>query len=133
MNKKLNYAWLLSLLMIFSITFVSCSKDDDDEVNKDELIGTWKSEKVEGSYQGVKVELPMEVTYEFNKDGSYTEKSIEGTEKGTWELSGNKLKLTSDGETTTLTAEISGKTLTLSGEMEEEGEKVKVTMTLKKQ
>lgn len=47
MNKKINLIWLLSLLMMVQVGFLSCNKDDDDdEVStadlKTALIGSWK-------------------------------------------------------------------------------------------
>ena len=131
MNKKLNYAWLLSLLMIFSITFVSCSKDDDeDSIKQEDLIGTWKGEKEVLEAAGDSEDQSLDETIEFKNDGTYTLKE-EGfsAENGKWTLSGSKLKIGEDE----YNASISGKKLTLTSEDELFGVKIKSTKTYNKQ
>ena len=136
MNKKLNYAWLLSLLMIFSITFVSCSKDDDDEVsiNKDELIGTWKGDKMIEEAKGVSEETTLDETLEIREDGTYTQKDF-FTENGTWKISGGKLKFfdKEGDETGDYSVTINGTKLTLYEEIDFELGTVKTTKTYNKQ
>ena len=117
--------------MIFSITFVSCSKDDDeDSIKQEDLIGTWKGEKEVLEAAGGSEDLSLDETIEFKGDGNYILKE-EGTTigSGKWSLSGSKLEI---GETE-YNASISGKKLTLTSEDELFGVKVKSTKTYNKQ
>ncbi len=68
---------MLLLITTFSLTFVSCGGDDDDEpgVNKISIVGTW------GDNYG---------TITFGKDGSYREDSNDGQYRiGTYSYNSN--------------------------------------------
>jgi len=127
MNKK-NLLWLLSLLMIVQVSFVSCNKDDDDdEVSpadiKTAIIGTWKSVSIECYYDGVKDDEETEISddnnyelEEFKSDGTfsysyyYNDVKEDGS-TGTWTIDGSKITyIYSNGEKEEYTVTIKGNT-----------------------
>ena len=70
MNNKKNLLWLLSLLMIVSVSFVSCNKDDDDndvDLNT-AIIGTWKSVSDILYIDGVKDDDESEISDDDNSN-----------------------------------------------------------------
>ena len=105
MNKKKNLLWLLSLLMIVSVSFTSCNKDDDDDVDlKTAIIGKWKSVSdvyyVDGVDDGDPDIYDENYYYllEYKSDGTYTNTLFQNGEEskhsggaGTWKIEGNKL------------------------------------------
>ena len=113
MNKK-NLLWLLSLLMIVSVSFVSCNKDDDDndvDLNT-AIIGTWKSVSDIWYIDGVKdddksgISDDNNTVYEFKSDGTgssvtYTNLIGDISNTFTWKIDGSNLILTNNnyGET----------------------------------
>ena len=129
MNKK-NLLWLLSLLLIVSVSFVSCNKDDDDndvDLNT-AIIGTWKSVSHVLYIDGVKDDDESEISdddnntvYEFKSDG--TGSSVIYTNLGdvsntfTWKIDGSNLILThnNNGETK-VQITIKGNTLIITSE-----------------
>ena len=115
MNNKKNLLWLLSLLMIVSVSFVSCNKDDDDndvDLNT-AIIGTWKSVSEILYIDGVKDDEESEISdddnntvYEFKSDGTgssvtYTNLISDISYTFTWKIDGSNLILTNNnyGET----------------------------------
>lgn len=88
------------VLLSFIVLFASCSKDEEVQVlSKSDLVGTWKTEYFE--YSGIKGPL----TAVFNDDNSYTleyylliDDNWMFEEKGTYTLSGNRLKLKSGAD-----------------------------------
>ena len=134
MNKKKNLLWLLSLLMIVSVSFTSCNKDDDDDdvVSvadlKTALIGTWK-ELSDELYLDNKVVEDESIyhddknyyEYEFKSDGTYVNRKYEDGKmvetydySGTWTLNGDQLKFDNDSEIQQVI--IKGNTLILSSD-----------------
>ena len=128
MNKKKNLLWLLSLLMIVSVSFTSCNKDDDDDVDlKTAIIGKWKS--VSDVYYVDGKEIRDESVYytddryyvdELKSDGTYLDlRFVNGVldekenDLGEWKLEGDTLifdddmeyKVTINGNTLILTTE----------------------------
>ena len=110
MNKKKNLLWLLSLLMIVSVSFTSCNKDDDDDVVpvadlKTAIIGKWKSVSdvvyVDGKEIRDESEYYTDDKYyvdELKSDGTYLDlRFVNGKRDpsykthGTWELKGDIL------------------------------------------
>ena len=114
MNNKKNLLWLLSLLLIVSVSFVSCNKDDDDndvDLNT-AIIGTWKSVSHIMYIDGVKDDDKSGISdddsnsvYEFKSDG--TGSSVIYTKLGdvsntfTWKIDGSNLIINhnNNGET----------------------------------
>lgn len=107
MNKKNYLIWLLSLLMIVSVSFVSCNKDDvDNDVDLNTaIIGTWKSVSDIWYIDGVKdddksgISDDNNTVYEFKSDGTgssviYTLRDISNT--FTWKIDGSNLIITNN-------------------------------------
>ena len=151
MNKKINLIWLLSLLMMVQVCFVSCHKDDDDDVVvstadlKTALIGSWKQVSdvyyEDGKESSLDSEYYDDNTYYvnvFNSDGTYSgygvlngkideNKEFWRSIHGDWKLDGNKLIYDDDDEYFEIVS-IKGNTLTLTCEWDDEdgdGKKVK--------
>ena len=90
--KKINFLWLVSILMLLPIGFVSCS-DDDDEVGSDEigssanLVGvwelvpdkTWVKENGEIIYD---TDEGSSIVIEFKADGTWN--LVYEEDEGTW-------------------------------------------------
>lgn len=74
--KKINFLWLVSILMLLPISFVSCSDDDEDAGSASELVGTWECtydyyyEKMNGEilYEEENDDIGHRIT--FNADGT---------------------------------------------------------------
>lgn len=128
--KKFNFIWLVSMLMLMPICFVSCS-DDDDEIGVDptgsDLVGTWEvvseynyyKENGRVEYDDTDTEYGegegfiLKIT--FKKDGTflaynaeYDDESNEWEEdsfNGTWSYQNGKLQETGfwEDDTTTWT------------------------------
>lgn len=133
MNKKINLIWLLSLLMMVQVGFVSCNKDDDDDVVvstadlKTAIIGTWK-ELSDELYMDNKVVKEESIyhddnnyyVFEFKSDGTYLDRKFkDGKEvenydySGTWTLDGDKITFSNEPDDIRKVT-IKGNTLTLS-------------------
>ena len=72
------YYFIISLIAFLSLSFFSCSNDDDDD--KDSLVGVWVSEDTLPMYEyGVttsEVVGHVKVYFQFLEDGSLREKDI---------------------------------------------------------
>lgn len=72
------YYSIISLIAFLSLSFFSCSNDDDDE--KDSLVGVWVSEDTLPMYEyGVttsEVVGHVKVYFQFMEDGSLKEKDV---------------------------------------------------------
>lgn len=107
------------IVMVFAMLIsVSCSNDDDSssDVNDSALVGTWGATELDEGF-----ELIVTVTFNANQTGSAVTKiTFEGeteTENDTftWSTSGNKLTVTSSGETPEIvTYSISGNKLSIT-------------------
>ncbi|MCQ2253702.1 MAG: hypothetical protein MJZ61_09645 [Bacteroidales bacterium] len=69
--KKSNNLWLIGLVMLvmMSLTFVSCGDDDDNSPSytADQFYGSWKCTKLEGSEDEL-INSLNGATFKFNKD-----------------------------------------------------------------
>ena len=133
MNKK-NLLWLLSLLMMVQVSFVSCNKDDDDEDDvvpisdlKTAIIGTWK-ELSDELYMDNKVVKEESIyhddinyyEFEFKSDGTYLDRKFKDGKEvenydydGTWTLDGDKITFSNEPSSVRQVT-IKGNTLILS-------------------
>lgn len=111
--KKINFLWLISILMLLPTSFISCSDDDDEEVVGDfaELLGTWQLTRVDGwelCDEHGKDDLTEIVSedeasfYDFKEDGTYREYWFDD---GGWSNSGTYVF---DKEAKTLTVKEKG-------------------------
>lgn len=97
---------------------VSCA-DDDGDMDKDPLVGTWEMSESDSGF-----EFSVVFTFKSNASGTMTALvSFQGeqettSESFTWSTDGNKLTLVMDGETNTGTYSISGDKLTISDDEE---------------
>ena len=96
MKKFLKLTFLV-LVATTSILITSCSKDDDD-LSKDEIVGTWKASEV--STNGTSYSAwPFETTTAtFNSNGTYSGRGYFGNGTGTWTKKGNTVYTYIDGE-----------------------------------
>lgn len=97
--KKLLFAILLCVVAV--VPFTSCSKDDDESIDKNKIIGTWKAKQVQ--VDGDWITIPFNSRYSmsmtFYEDGQYYgESDFFGTGYGTYKISGNSIKTYVDGE-----------------------------------
>lgn len=131
MMKKLMYL----CLMVAVMPFISCSSDDDNNSEKNTIVGKW-------NYVAFESEDPIndcqkKSTAEFNDDGTYFyeffsddsgECASEGVKNGTWESTGNgTYKGTYDypqngGIIVDVTMEVNGNTLKIKYSYEYAGE-----------
>ena len=89
--KKINFLWLVSILMLLPIGFVSCSDDDDEGVGSaSDLVGTWEVthnvwyEKENGvKKDGDTDDDKGDLRIIFKEDGTYI--SGEKDEDGNWD------------------------------------------------
>lgn len=101
--KNLKYLSLL-LLAVLSIAFASCK--DDDDVNKNDLVGTWQSTWNKGyeryadhpDWNDEWDEAYTEETITFNSDQTGTD----GKDSFTWNLDGDQLTIKSGKESGTV-------------------------------
>ncbi len=89
------------LCAVAVVPFTSCSKDDDESIPKDKIIGTWKAKQVQ--VDGDWITIPSNSRYSmsmtFCEDGQYYgESDFFGTGYGTYKISGNSIKTYVDGE-----------------------------------
>ena len=107
--RKLNFLWMLGLLMFAAVNFSACSSDDDEPGSSSELIGLWESvsqkgwEKENGKIEYEWDEKDNDYRVQFNSDGTwegfeYYEGEWDLCDTGTWEYKGGKLYMTYDDE-----------------------------------
>ncbi len=129
MKKRLLFS-LMALFML-SLTFTSCSDDDDDVDYSSAIIGKWQLIKVTYTTKGESEDEDWSSDncyLEYKSDGTCIAYEGEDEKKGKWSLSGNKITATVSEETFTYTISISGNTLTQTQEYEYEGEYEDITM-----
>lgn len=117
--KKINFLWLISILMLIPISFTSCSDDDDEIGSASELVGTW--EIVSRTYQqkeGGKVieegtENDNDSRVTFNEDGTckvaeYYNNKWDWDQSGTWSYKNGKItiRITDEDESWSRTATV---------------------------
>ncbi len=83
------------------VSFTSCSKNDDESIDKNKIIGTWEAKQVQ--VDGDWITIPSNSRYSmsmtFCEDGQYYgESDFFGTGYGTYKISGNSIKTYVDGE-----------------------------------
>lgn len=110
--RKINFLWLVGILMLLPISFVSCSDDDEETVGDSaELLGTWQLIRVDGwelCDEHGKDDLTEIVSedealfYDFEENGTYKEYWFDG---GGWSNSGTYVF---DKEAKTLTVKENG-------------------------
>jgi len=131
--KKITILFLSVLTLGLSVT--SCSNDDDD--NGGSIEGKWELSQVGAVFNGQEIVQDAEngdcsnETYEFLKDGKFTETYYEAVngkceaevETGTYSKSGNtlKIKYTGDTEEESYETEVSGNKLKLKQTYSEGG------------
>lgn len=122
-------ATLLCLLAL-AFAFSACGDDDDDNDNpssQSDLIGVWNFEKatvdkIQPNNNEIKQALDESfklLNYEntkmsltFRVDGTFVIRTIDDADKGKYTVNGNKVLLTSDGET--MTCIVKGNRMTLT-------------------
>lgn len=108
------------------VGFTSCSDDDEEEDTSTGIVGKWQSVKVEGweEIDGERTEFNKAytgMTFTFTADGKLTITDDGEKDTGTYKLVGDKLIVSSEGETGEM------KVLTLSGDVliiESEGSEI---------
>ncbi|MCJ7757522.1 MAG: lipocalin family protein [Gillisia sp.] len=112
--KKITYLFAMVFAVMLS---VSCSSDDDSgsDLSTNALIGTWEIIELGDGF-----EYKVTVTFNANNSGTMVNvETFEGeteteTENFTWSTSGNKLTISSSGESEVVTYTISGNKLTIT-------------------
>ncbi len=104
--KKLRFLGLMLAMLVASVSFVGCSDDDDDVVDDPKsIVGTWE-------------EVDIDITFQFNADGTGMLKDKSGTSnfKYTYSYSDEILKLWYVNSTTVYnySAQRTGNTLMLT-------------------
>ena len=103
--KKLNYLYLLGLLLFAAVNFSACSDSDEPEQgSSSELVGLWEGVSIEGwfKYDGETVEFEdnhNDARLQFNSDGTcesyeYYDGSWDLDSEGRWEYNKGKLSIT---------------------------------------
>ena len=120
---KTNNFWSILVMLVLSVTvmfFTSCSSDDNEDGNEDvnvqEVVGTWtctaSTDKVDGkSITGYMVGESITI----NEDGKFSS-TASSIGNGTWVLNGNKISAkNTSGDTFNATLRISGSTMKWDG------------------
>ena len=93
------HLFLLLTLVVATVAFVSCSKDDDDNQYNSDIVGTWKITEVKTSQSGSYIDWPFKTTYaSFKSDGTYYGSGYFGNGSGTWSIKGNAVNTYVGGE-----------------------------------
>ena len=134
-------------LMILSILFIAGCDNNSTQSSVNPLVGIWEASEMTMSIEGMAITIELNdptsdigtVTYIFGADGVFTTTSVSSygteSENGTWSSTGGKLTLIDidDEETSVYDFTISGNTLTLTGEDNEDGIPMTYSITLIKQ
>jgi len=127
-----------AMMAVFSLAFVSCGDDDDDDVSGGNIVGTWKCDlpididndddfygieeyhsylysqyKEDGTLINVYVDITKYTKQAKEQLGLKDETEIE-IERGTYRINGNKITETIDGETDNGEFKVSGNKLILT-------------------
>ncbi|MBQ7422344.1 MAG: hypothetical protein IJV27_09430 [Prevotella sp.] len=122
MNKKFFWNLLTFMLVaMLSVSFVSCSSDDDDSVDNS-IVGTWEDTNyIDGTWQWTfnsngkgSCKVSDRTTYTFTFDFSFNGSTlkISGEEDGERYTDTYSVSISSDGKTMTWTEEYNGYTYT---------------------
>lgn len=118
--KKIIFLWLVSILMLLPISFVSCSDDDEEGVGStSELVGTWEivsrtyQWKEDGKIMEEGTENDSDTRITFSEDGTckaaeYYNNKWNWDETGTWSYKNGKITIRStyEGESYSETATV---------------------------
>lgn len=112
--KNFKYLFVVFFAVMLS---VSCNSDDDNssDLNDSALVGTWGITEIDEAF-----EIVVLITFNANNSGRLVSSfTFEGTtetetENFTWSTSGNKLTMSSGGETAISTYFINGDKLTIT-------------------
>lgn len=92
---------IFTMLLCAVTFFTSCSKDEDDLISKNNIVGTWEARqiKVDGDWIAIPSNSKYSMSVTFYEDGRYYgESDFFGTGYGTYNISGNSIKTYVDGE-----------------------------------
>lgn len=91
--KRFDILWLISILMLLPISFISCSDDDENNVNSSLqlLYGTWEEIREESYKDGeiIPDHWSKWASWTFKKDGSVIHHSRSYVDEGSYEFKGN--------------------------------------------
>lgn len=102
--KKYLYQIFVLILAITSLTFVSCSDGDDDEISSSNIVGTWEND----SFSTDEAETFFGKQYvQFNANGEFIEIDVDGygsegdvdITRGQWKKEGNTISISGKGVT----------------------------------
>ena len=135
MKKYLSFM-AFAMIAVFSTTLVSCGDDEEEIEGNGSIIGTWKGDlklddiptdlhpdyyeeyhcydyyqfKDDGTFISAIVEITKYTKYAKETFGEKDETEVE-IERGTYKISGNKITMTSNGETDSGEFKVSGNKL----------------------
>lgn len=96
--KQLKFFTIL-LTGILAASFQSCSKENHDEPNKNDIVGTWKISEVSTDDGVTFKSWSLQTTIAtFNDNGTYSGKGYFGDGSGTWKQSGKVIITYVNGE-----------------------------------
>lgn len=105
MKKQITYLFL-TVFSVMALVLTSCSKDDNDNITDNNIIGTWKNISFEGDLS----EIIGTQYIQFNENGIYREINVYSDETdiltGKWKQNGNKINIDGDGDIQSITSEI---------------------------
>lgn len=106
MKKQITYLFL-TVFSVMALILTSCSKDDNDNITDNNIVGTWKNISFEGDLS----EIIGTQYIQFNENGIYREINVYSDETdiltGKWKQNGNKINIVDgDGDTQSITSEI---------------------------
>lgn len=105
MKKQFTYLFL-TVFSVMALILTSCSKDDNDNITDNNIVGTWKNISFEGDLS----EIIGTQYIQFNENGIYREINVYSDETdiltGKWKQNGNKINIDGDGDTQSITSEI---------------------------
>ena len=112
--KNVKYLLIMVLAVMMS---VSCSKDDDNDVNP--IVGTWGlTETFDGEVIDIEIAFKANLTGTIMSSITFDGTTYDESDNFTWSTSGNKLTIVMDGETDVTTYSISGNKLTIDADGE---------------
>ena len=94
------YLSLLLTCLVFSLSLVSCSDDDDDKnPYYDKIVGTWQIVQEKTKQSGNYMNWPFSPTYAtFKANGEYSGRGYFGTGSGSWSIKGNRVSTYIEGQ-----------------------------------
>ena len=132
-------------LILLSILFIAGCDNNSTQSSVNPLVGIWNGSEMTIIMLGTTVTTELNdptsdigtITYIFGADGVFTTTSVTSfgtvSDNGTWSSTGGKLTLMGNEETSVLDFTISGNTLTMNSEDNEDGIPMTITMTFIRQ